>query len=54
MKVGDLVQHVPSNDLGLIIQAGVGKYTMVKWLDEWGAIEDVDIYHGEMEVVSER
>ena len=52
MQVGDLVQHVPSSDLGLIIQAGPGEYTMVKWLDELGAIEDVDLYAGALEVVS--
>jgi len=53
VKVGDLVQHTPSSDLGLIIQAIDGGYTMVKWLDGWGAIEDIDIYYGELEVVSE-
>ena len=57
MKVGDLIEHTPSGDLGLIISTQTdnlhGGYTMVKWLDKWGAIEDVDIYHGELEVVSE-
>ena len=52
MEVGDLVQHIPSSDLGLIIQAAAGGYTMVKWLDGWGAIEDVTIYYNELEVIS--
>ena len=53
MKVGDLIKHTPSGDLGFIINVDLWGYTMVKWLDKWGAIEDVDIYHGELEVVSE-
>ena len=53
MKGGDLIKHTPSGDLGFIINVDRWGYTMVKWLDKWGAIEDVDIYHGELEVVSE-
>ena len=53
MKVGDLIKHTPSGDLGFIINVALWGYTMGKWLDKWGAIEDVDIYHGELEVVSE-
>ena len=53
MKVGDLIKHTPSGDLGLIINVDRWGYTMVKWLDGFGAIEDVDMYCGELEVVSE-
>jgi len=53
VKVGDLIQHTPSNELGLIISVDLWGYTMVKWLDELGAIEDVDMYYGELEVISE-
>ena len=53
MKVGDLIEHTPSRDLGLIIQVKDCGEVLVKWLDSWGAIEDVEIYHGELEVISE-
>ena len=53
MRVGDLIEHTPSGDLGLIIQVKDCGEVLVKWLDKWGAIEDVEIYHGELEVVSE-
>ncbi len=53
VKVGDLIKHAPSGDLGFIINVDLWGYTMVKWLDGFGAIEDVDMYHGELEVVSE-
>ena len=53
MKLGDLIQHTASSDLGLIIYVDRWGYTMVKWLDGPGAIEDVDIYYGELEIVSE-
>jgi len=53
MKVGDLVQHTPSKEVGLIINVDRWGYTMVKWLDDLGAIEDVDMYYGELEVISE-
>ena len=53
MKVGDMVQHTPSKEVGLIISVDLWGYTMVKWLDDLGAIEDVDMYYGELEVISE-
>ena len=53
MKVGDLIQHTPSKEVGLIIHVDLWGYTMVKWLDGLGAIEDVDMYYGELEIVSE-
>ena len=51
MKVGDLVQHVPSNSLGLIVQQDDWS-TLVKRFDEIGEVEDVHIYEGELEVAS--
>jgi len=53
MRVGDLIKHTPSGGLGLIINIDHWGYTMVKWLDGFGAIEDVDMYYGELEIVSE-
>ncbi len=52
MKVGDLVRHTPSSNLGLIVQHDDWS-TLVKWLDEIGEIEDANFYEGELEVVSE-
>ena len=53
MRVGDLIKHTPSGGLGLIVNVDLWGYTMVQWLDGLGAIEDVDLYYGELEVVSE-
>jgi hypothetical protein len=52
VKVGDLVRHTPSGELGLII-AHDDWATLVEWLDEIGEIEDASIYDGELEVASE-
>ena len=55
MKVGDLIKHTPSGDLGLIIQADDWGYTLIKWLGdaEHGMIEDAALYNNELEIVSE-
>ena len=58
MKVGDLIRHVPSNNLGLIIEEEYysqddWSWTLVKWCDELGEVEDVKLYEGELEVISE-
>ena len=47
MKVGDLIKHTPSGDLGFIINVDLWGYTMVKWLDGFGALDDVERYYGE-------
>jgi len=52
VKVGDLVRHIPSNGLGLIIQQDDWS-TLVKWFDEIGEVEDTHLYEGELEVISE-
>jgi hypothetical protein len=53
VKVGDLIKHTPSSGLGLIIESDDCGWTLVKWFDDIGEIEDVDLYEGELEVVSE-
>jgi hypothetical protein len=50
VKVGDLVVHTPSNGLGLIVSED-SSWTLVKWFDELGETEDVELYEGELEVV---
>lgn len=53
MKVGDLIKHTPSGDLGMIVQADDWGYTLVKWFDEeYGSVtEDAALYNGELEIV---
>jgi hypothetical protein len=58
MKVGDLVRHIPSSGLGLIIEEehysqDEWSWTLVKWFDELGEVEHVGLYEGELEVISE-
>ena len=53
MKVGDLVRHIPSDGLGLIVQQDDWSWTLVKWFDEIGEVEDVSLYEGELEIISE-
>jgi hypothetical protein len=55
MKIGDLIKHTSSGDLGLIVQADDWGYTLVKWFDEeYGSVtEDAALYNGELEVISE-
>ena len=53
MKVGDLIRHIPSNSFGLIIEQTALHRALVKWFDELGEVEDVDLYEGELEVIGE-
>ena len=52
MKVGDLIRHIPSGDLGLVVTHN-DMITMVAWLDELGEEEDTYIYDGELEIANE-
>ena len=50
MKVGDLVRFRGS--VGIIVCVDIWA-TLVKWLDEYGEVEDVDNYsHLSLEVIS--
>ena len=57
MKVGDLIKHVPSGTVGLIVVDNVlwsgGHEILVQWCDDIKEIEDIDNYEGDLEIINE-